>query len=100
VHILHALLTPQPLSFNSFFIKKRFDANTTGFRTKMTAQGIGSSKTTATTPLAALFELSLANKLLLSGMKTLVPLPVMLAGKRFATYCAYEWTLISMSTQM
>jgi hypothetical protein len=66
----------------------------------MPAQSIGTSETAATSPLAALLQLSLANELLLSGMKSFVALSVVLARKGFPAHCTHKWTFIGVGTKM
>jgi hypothetical protein len=94
---LHPLLIPQTLPLDGFFIEQRFNADASGLRSEMAPQGIRSSESSPAAPLAALFELSFANKLLLTGMQTLVTFPIVLTGESLPTYRAYKWTFISVS---
>lgn len=66
----------------------------------MATQCISTGKTAATSPLAALFELSFANELLLSGMKSFMALSIVLACKGFPAHCTHEWTLIGVGAKM
>jgi hypothetical protein len=100
VHILHALLLPQTLPFNGFFIKKWLDADAARFRAEMPAQCISTGKTATASPLATLLELSFANELLLSGMKSFVALSIMLARKGFPAHCADERAFVGVGAKM
>lgn len=66
----------------------------------MAAQSISAGESTTASPLATLLELSFANKLLLSGMKSLVTFAIVLASKGFPAYCTHKRTLISMGSKM
>jgi hypothetical protein len=100
VHILHTLLLPKTLPFNGFFIKKWLNADAARFRAEMSTQCISTGKTATTSPLAALLELSFANELFLSGMKSFMALSIMLARKSFPAYCTDEWALIGVGAKM
>ena len=66
----------------------------------MAAEGVGASKAPATTPLSALFQLALADKLLLTGMQALVPFPIVLPCEGFTAYGTHEGPLIRVSSKM
>lgn len=66
----------------------------------MTAKGVSTSESPATAPLTADLEVTLANKLLLARMQTLVSFTIMLARKGLATYRTDKWSLISMCSEM
>jgi hypothetical protein len=88
------------LPLNGFFVEQWLDAYAARFRAEMPSQSISAGKTTATTPLAALFEISFANELLLSGMKSFVAFSVMLTSESFPTDCTYEWAFVGMGAEV
>ena len=66
----------------------------------MPAQCISTGKPATASPLATLLELSFANELLLSGMKSFVALPIVLARKGFPAYCTDEWSFVGVCAKM
>jgi hypothetical protein len=66
----------------------------------MSSEGIGSSKSPSTSPIAAILQVTAADKLLLSRMQTFVSLSIVLASKCFATNATHEWALIRVGAQM
>lgn len=66
----------------------------------MTAQCVRSSEPPPASPLTARLEISLADELLLAGMKALVAFPVVLPSESLATHVANEWPLVRVGTQV
>jgi hypothetical protein len=97
---VYALLLPQTLSLNSFFVEQRFDADPARSRAEMPAQSVGTGITAATPPQAAFFKLSFANELLLCCVKSFVALFIVLARKAFPAHFTQEWALLGVGAKM
>lgn len=100
MHILHSLLVPKTLSFDSFFVEERFDTYPSCFGTEMAAEGICTSEPATAAPLSALLQLSFANKFFLSGVQSFVTFSIVLTSKCFPTYSTNEGTFVGVSTQV
>lgn len=89
-----------PLALLRFFIQQWPDADATGLRPEMTAQGVGTSETATAAPLSAPREIPATDKFLFPGMQTLMSLPIVLARKGFAADGAHKRSLIGMGPQV
>jgi hypothetical protein len=98
--LLPLVLVPLPHPLGYLLVEKWLNANAARLRPEMTTKRIGAGKPPATAPLPAAFEFSLANELLFTRMKALVPFSVMLPRKRLATDSAHERAFIGMCSEM
>lgn len=91
---------PQPLPLDVLFIQQRLDTDAARFRAEMAAEGVSASEASATAPLSALLQLALADKLLLTRMQALVPLPIVLPREGLTAYGTHEGPLIRVCSEM
>jgi hypothetical protein len=70
------------------------------FTPEVSAKNIDACETTTTTPVAAIFEATTADKLLFTRVQSLVALAIVLPSKSFTTVAADKWTLVSVGAKM
>jgi hypothetical protein len=66
----------------------------------VSTKSVGARKSTATSPLFPIAQLSLANELLFARMQALVSLAIVLASEGFAANCTDKGPLVGMSAEM
>lgn len=101
VAISHLLLLAVPLALLlGFLFEQGTYADTASLRPEVATKSICTGKTPATAPVTIVFEITTADELLLTGVKTLMSFPVVLTSECFPANTAYEWTLVRVSAQM